>query len=75
MPPRGRNPPAAQAPANIPPANNPLANNPPTVALICTKEYTAVNRLPERCHLTDDNWYDWKEQMIPIHFKAAVLTL
>src|SRR6202041_3153013 len=68
MPSRGRNPPAAQVPANIPQANNPPvnippANNPPTVALIRTKEYTAVNRLPERSHLTDDNWYDWKERM------------
>src|SRR6202453_2620396 len=59
MPPhRGQgNPPAG----NNPPANNPPAN--PTVALIRTKEYTAVNRLPERSHLTDDNWYDWKERM------------
>jgi len=47
---------------NNPPVNNPLANN-PTIALICTKEYTAINRLPEQSHLTDDNWYDWKERM------------
>src|SRR3984957_567827 len=58
MPPRHRvdqpaqgNPPAE----NNPPVNNPLANYPPannpTVALIRTKEYTAVN------------WYDWKERM------------
>ena len=60
MPPhRGQgNPPAANPLAAI----NPPANN-PTVALIRTKEYTAVNRLPERSHLTDDNWYDWKERM------------
>jgi gag-polypeptide of LTR copia-type len=71
MPPRRRddqpaqgNPPAGNNPlANNPLANNPPANNPPTVALICTKEYTAVNRLPERSHLTDDNWYDWMERM------------
>src|ERR1700679_407715 len=71
MPPHcGRNDPPVQGnpPAgNNPPANNPLANNPPannsTIALIRTKEYTAVNRLPERSHLTDDNWYDWKEWM------------
>ena len=56
-PPAGNNP-----PANNPLANNPLANN-PTIALIHTKEYTAVNRLPERSHLMDDNWYDWKERM------------
>jgi hypothetical protein len=70
MPPHRRNEPPAQGnplagnnpPANNPPANNPPANN-PTIALIHTKEYTAVNRLPERSHLTDDNWYDWKERM------------
>jgi hypothetical protein len=70
MPPHHRNELPAQGnplagnnpPANNPPANNPLANN-PTIALIHTKEYTAVNRLPERSHLTDDNWYDWKERM------------
>src|ERR1700677_3269930 len=64
MPPhRGQGNPLAgnNPPANNPPANNPQAN--PTVALIRTKEYTAVNRLPERSHLTDDNWYDWKERM------------
>jgi hypothetical protein len=49
-------------PANNPPANNPPANN-PTIALIRTKEYTAVNRLLEQSHLTDDNWYNWKERM------------
>src|ERR1700720_1715045 len=52
---------------NNSPVNNPLANYPPannpTVALIRTKEYMTVNRLPERSHLTDDNWYDWKERM------------
>src|SRR6202790_3518566 len=70
MPPHCRNksPVQGNPPAgNNPPANNPLANNPPannlTIALIRTKEYTAVNRLPERSHLTDDNWYDWKERM------------
>src|SRR6202034_3873342 len=52
------NPPAANPLAAI----NPPVNN-PTIALIRTKEYTAVNRLPERSHLTDDNWYDWKEWM------------
>jgi hypothetical protein len=70
MPPHHRNelpaqgnPPAGNNPlANNPPANNPLANN-PTIALIRTKEYTAVNRLLEQSHLTDDNWYDWKERM------------
>jgi len=80
MPPRGRNPPPAQGnppagnnpPANNPPANNPPANNPPTVALIRTKEYTAVNRLPERSHLTDDNWYDWKERMNRIFISCDV---
>jgi len=46
----------------ITPCNNPLANN-PTITLICTKEYMAINRLPERSHLTDDHWYDWKERM------------
>src|SRR5882762_10222838 len=65
MPPRCRNDLPAQG--NPPAGNNPPANNPPanlpTIALICTKEYTAVNRLPERSHLMDDNWYDWKERM------------
>src|ERR1700683_3932271 len=60
-PPAGNNPPATNPPANNPPANKPPAN--PTIALIRTKEYMAVNRLPERSHLTDDNWYDWKEWM------------
>jgi len=75
MPPRGRHPPAAQGnpPAGInPPANNPPANNPPAVALICTKEYTAVNRLPERSHLTDDNWYNWKERMNRVFISCDV---
>src|ERR1700683_3787409 len=65
MPPRREqgNPPTATPPAPNPPADiNPPVNI-PTVALIHTKEYTAVNRLPERSHLTDDNWYDWKEWM------------
>ena len=61
-PPAGNNPPANNPQANNPPANNPLANN-PTIALIRTKEYMAVNRLPEQRHLTDDNWYNWKERM------------
>ena len=49
-------------PANNPPAINPPVNN-PIVALIRTKEYMAVSKLPEQSHLTDDNWYDWKEWM------------
>src|ERR1700722_18276623 len=56
-PPDGNNPPVNNPLAYYPPANN------PTVALIRTKEYTAVNRLPERSHLTDDNWYEWEERM------------
>jgi hypothetical protein len=63
QPAQGNPLPGNNPPANNPPANNPPANNPPTVALIRTKEYTAVNRLPERSHLTDNNWYDWKEWM------------
>src|SRR6202167_3333831 len=70
MPPRrGQgNPPACNPPASPPPAANPPADinppvNIPTVALIRTKEYTTVNKLLERSHLTDDNWYDWKERM------------
>jgi hypothetical protein len=60
MPPHRRNESPAQG--NPPAGNNPPANN-PIIALIHTKEYTAVNRLPERSHLMDNNWYDWKERM------------
>src|ERR1700720_3471480 len=83
MPPRRRvdQPVQGNLPAgNNPPVNNPLANYPPannpTVALIRTKEYTAVNRLPERSHLTDDNWYDWKERINRVftaYLLAAIL--
>src|SRR3984957_189238 len=58
----GNLPAGINPPANTPPAINPPVNN-PIVALIRTKEYTAISKLLERSHLTDDNWYDWKERM------------
>src|ERR1700685_3574013 len=51
QPPADGNPPDGDQPlANNLPVNNLPVNN-PTIALIRTKEYTAVNRLPERNHL------------------------
>src|SRR5215471_17903756 len=70
------NAPANQQPQqnNQPPANNdPPANNEPSVPLIRTKEYSTVCRLPERDHLTDDNWFDWKEHMDQV-FTNCVIT-
>src|SRR5262245_7803220 len=46
------------------PPHNPgrAPENPEEVTpdLLRTKEYSAVCRMPERDHLTDDNWHDWK---------------
>jgi transposase InsO family protein len=35
----------------------------PTVELIRFKDYASVAKIPEREHLTNDNWYNWKERM------------
>jgi hypothetical protein len=32
------------------------------VELIKFKDYTAIAKIPDRDHLTNDNWYDWKER-------------
>ena len=36
---------------------------PPSIDLICTKEYSNINRIADRDHLTDENWHKWKEKM------------
>ena len=35
----------------------------PSIKLICTKNYSNVNRITECNHLTDKNWHKWKERM------------
>jgi hypothetical protein len=35
----------------------------PTITLICTKEYSNVNKIAECDHLTDENWHEWWERM------------
>jgi hypothetical protein len=36
---------------------------PPSIDLIRTKEYSNVNRITDRDHLTDENWHKWKERI------------
>src|SRR5271155_1948141 len=39
------------------------ARNDATVDLIRTKEYSNVNKIADRDHLTDENWHEWKDRM------------
>src|SRR6202789_134191 len=36
---------------------------PPSINLIRTKEYSNINRIADRDHLTDENWHEWKERI------------
>jgi hypothetical protein len=38
-------------------------NNLPAIQLIRTKEYSNVNKIADRDHLTDENWHEWKDRM------------
>jgi hypothetical protein len=35
----------------------------PSIKLIRIKEYSNVNKIADRDHLTDENWHEWKDRM------------
>jgi hypothetical protein len=38
-------------------------NNLPAIQPIRMKEYSNVNKIADRDHLTDENWHEWKDRM------------
>ena len=44
----------------------------PSIKLICTRNYTNVNKIVERDHLTDDNWHEWKERMRRVFYNCDI---
>lgn len=45
----------------------------PSVDLIRFKEFASVAKVPEREHLTNDNWYNWKERMSRVFISCAII--
>jgi len=41
-------------------------DNLPSIDLICTKDYSNINRIAECDHLVDKNWHKWKENEMSI---------
>ena len=44
----------------------------PPIKLIRTRNYTNVNKIAERDHLTDDNWHEWKERMRRVFYNCDI---
>jgi hypothetical protein len=44
----------------------------PTITLICTKEYSNVNKIAEHDHLTDENWHEWQERMKQVFINCEI---
>jgi hypothetical protein len=42
----------------------------PSIKLICTKEYSNVNKITDRDHLMDKNCHEWKERMKRVFFNC-----
>ena len=54
------NPSRAPSPQRHPP--NPPIPTIPAITLLQSKDYSNVSRIADRDHLTNDNWYEWKER-------------
>ena len=44
----------------------------PSIKLICTRNYTNVNKITEHNHLMDKNWHEWKERMRRVFYNCDV---
>jgi gag-polypeptide of LTR copia-type/Zinc knuckle len=44
----------------------------PSIELIRFKDYASVARVPEREHLTNENWYNWKERMSRVSVTCGI---
>ena len=44
----------------------------PSIKLICTRNYTNINKIAEHDHLTDKNWHKWKERMRQISYNCDI---
>ena len=44
----------------------------PSITLICTRNYTNVNKIAEHDHLTDDNWHKWKKRMRRVFYNCDI---
>jgi hypothetical protein len=44
----------------------------PSVALICTKEYSNINKITEHDHLTDESWHEWRERMKQVFINCEI---
>jgi len=44
----------------------------PSITLICTRNYTNVNKITECNHLTDENWHEWKERMRQVFYNCDI---
>ena len=40
--------------------------------LICTKDYSNINRIAEHDHLMDENWHKWKERMRQVFYNCDI---
>lgn len=45
----------------------------PPIELIRFRDYAHVAKIPEREHLTNDNWYNWKERMARVFRTCAIM--
>ena len=43
-----------------------------SIKLICTKDYSNINRITECDHLMDENWHKWKERMRRIIYNCDI---
>ena len=44
----------------------------PSIELICTKDYSNINRIAEHDHLMDENWHEWKERMRWVFYNCDI---
>jgi hypothetical protein len=44
----------------------------PNVELIRFKDFASFAKVPEREHLTNNNWYNWKERMSRVSTSCAI---
>ena len=45
----------------------------PSITLIRTRNYSNINRIAERDHLTDENWHEWKERMREVFYNCDII--
>ena len=78
-PPANDPPDPLNGPPSPPPSRPPSAHDsdtwsvPTSVRAIQTQHYSSACKLKEVYHLTDNNWYDWKERMIRIFFHCKIM--